>query len=216
MKLKRVLILIFATSFLTIGIYRFKLSRVLLTDSTTVAIQPFEFTDTEIMDSIAFHLTNNYGFRVIILPSVDLPQKAFVQVKSPRYRADILLKHLQEIIPDSVDYILGLTSKDISTTKRDDLGRIKKPESKYKDWGIFGLGYRPGNACVVSSFRLTSNRTKTINRLIKVCNHEIGHNLGLKHCTEGKNCVMDDANETIKTVDNGSSTLCDACYSKIH
>ena len=121
-----------------------------------------------------------------------------------------LLKYLKSIRPDSIDFMLGLTATDISTTKKDKLGRIKQPKSKYEDWGTFGLGYRPGSACVVSSYRL-SKPNKTIERLQKVVVHELGHNLGLKHCTSKLNCVMDDAAETIRTVDAGHITLCDKC-----
>ena len=54
-----------------------------------------------------------------------------------RYRADSLIRYLGRF--GSADTILiGLTNKDISTTK----GQIR-------DWGIMGLGYCPGTSCVV-------------------------------------------------------------------
>jgi archaemetzincin len=140
-----------------------------------------------------------------------LPPEAFVQIKSPRYRADSLLRFLLKVKPDTVDYMMGLTSHDISTTKRDKGGRMLKPESKYRDWGVFGLGFRPGYSCVISTYRIHhEDSRKYMDRLIKICIHEFGHNVGLHHCpTPG--CVMQDAVETIKTVDTGSRELCSWC-----
>ena len=116
--------------------------------------------------------------------------------------------------PDSVDYILGLTAHDISTTKRNENGLVKEPASKYEDWGVFGLGYMPGESCVVSTFRLTHPKAKAIDRLRKICIHELGHNMGLNHC-EDKGCVMTDAAETIKTIDHVTLRLCASCRKKL-
>ena len=71
---------------------------------------------------------------------------------------------------------LGITSYDISSTKNG------KP-----DFGIMGLGFRPGKACVASDFRL-----KDKSNFFKVVIHELGHTAGLHHCPE-KTCFMRDA-----------------------
>ena len=57
--------------------------------------------------------------------------------------------------------IIGLTSKDISVTK----GNIA-------DYGVMGLGYRPGNACVASNFRLSKSGES---QFYKIALHELGH-----------------------------------------
>lgn len=122
---------------------------------------------------------------------------------------------MRRIKPDTVSHILGLTKVDISVTKYGDDGEIKAPEHKYKDWGIFGLGFRPGASCVVSNYRLKhSNKQKYIDRLKKVTLHELGHNLGLPHCPD-KHCFMRDAAETIKTIDAVELNLCNLCFNKI-
>ena len=140
---------------------------------------------------------------------------AFVNIKSPRYRADSLLIDLFQNRPDSIDYLLGITSKDISTTKRDSKGNIRQPKSKYLDWGIFGLGYKPGVSCVISTYRLNNGKSDLlISRVQKIAVHEIGHNMGLDHC-ETEKCVMQDAVETISTVDNEGFELCERCYKKL-
>ncbi|NRD24436.1 matrixin family metalloprotease [Winogradskyella litoriviva] len=181
-----------------------------------IGIQPFGNIDQNSISVITKNLTKTYNCNVVVLNNKEIPNTAFVNIKSPRYRADSLLIHLIKIKPDSIDYILGVTSKDISITKRDSNGDIKKPENKYSDWGIFGLGYRPGQSCIISTFRLKNTKSETYkNRLRKISVHEIGHNLGLNHCPS-ENCVMQDAVETIKTVDKAGFGLCKKCLQKIN
>lgn len=138
-----------------------------------------------------------------------------MHLKTPRYRADSLLIDLAQHKPDSLDYIIGLTQVDISTTKRDAQGQILTPIEKYTDWGIFGLGYRPGPSCVVSTYRLKhTNHTTFVSRLKKIAIHEIGHNTGLPHCQASPHCVMQDAVESIRTIDAADMQLCKSCRLK--
>lgn len=180
-----------------------------------IAIQPFEDIPLQTVDSMSVALEKSYDAQVVILQERNLPKSAFINVKSPRYRADLLLTNLLEYKPDSMDYIIGVTKRDISTTKRNANGKVKHPESKYYDWGIFGLGSRPGKSCILSTFRLSNTSTSTFyDRIQKIAVHEIGHNLGLPHCSSSK-CVMQDAVETIKTVDSADKQLCKRCRGKI-
>lgn len=181
----------------------------------SIAIQPFEKLDQEVMDSISSRLGRAYNCNVVQLKSISLPQNAFIHVKSPRYRADSLLVYLKHIKPDSIAYIIGLTDKDISTTKRDKRGEVRQPEYKYQDWGVFGLGYRPGSSCVISTFRVhKTDRQTFIQRMQKIAIHEIGHNKGLSHCPS-VGCVMQDAAETIRTIDQVGFELCEKCKREI-
>lgn len=181
-----------------------------------IGLQPYGDFSQNYTDTISKTISTLYGFKVTILPAQKIPQSTFINVKSPRYRADKIIKILKKEKPDTLAYIMGLLEKDISTTKKDKNGKIKKPLSKYEDWGIFGLGYRPGVSSVVSCFRFkNSEKRKFIDRLKKICCHELGHNLGLKHCPD-KNCLMTDAAESIKTIDNVDLALCEKCYRKVH
>jgi archaemetzincin len=183
---------------------------------TTIGIQPYGDFDKSLIDTIKSIIGEVYDFEVKILKSKPLPKTAFVTIKSPRYRADSLIRILKREKPNGIDYVLGLTEVDISTTKRDKNGNIKKPVYKYIDWGLFGLGYVSGPTCIVSTFRLKStNQEKFIERLKKLCIHEIGHNLGLYHCNSNQNCILRDAAETIKTIDFVELSLCSECKSKI-
>jgi len=49
---------------------------------------------------------------------------------------------------------------------------------------------------------------------MRISTHEVGHVLGLPHCPTPK-CVMNDANESIKTIDKSTGDLCDKCWTEI-
>ncbi len=137
-------------------------------------------------------------------------------MKSPRYRADKMINLQKKNKVDSLDFVLGLTTKDISVTKKDKWGKIKTPNYKYADWGIMGLAYCPGNSCIVSTFRIQHPNSKThFTRFKKVAVHEFGHNLGLPHCPD-KTCVMTYAVESVKTIDNAKLALCGKCKAQLN
>lgn len=183
-----------------------------------VGIQPLGSISANEVDSVANAVEKMYGFESVILMPCELPHLAYTEVRYPRYRADSLVRWLPSIKPDSITYILGLTNKDISVTKYEaGTKEIKDPVWKYKDFGIFGLGSVGGVACVVSSNRLhkgVSDKT-FYTRLTRISCHEMGHVFGLRHCPKA-NCLMNDANESIKTIDNSTGVLCPACWAEIH
>jgi archaemetzincin len=86
--------------------------------------------------------------------------------------------------------------------------------------GAFNFVYGLGNAeksALVSYFRLRAefygekaNEKKLVERLTKECMHEIGHMLGMKHCTHavgGKPCAMTFSTD-IHEVDAKSDKFC--------
>ena len=180
-------------------------------NQSRIGVQPFTGVDPSMIEVVEHSIIDVYGFEVVVLPEIEMPPSAFIDVKSPRYRADTLIAFLKRTKTDSFDHIVGLTHHDISTTKRDKDGNVKTPPFKYEDWGVFGLGFRPGESCVVSTFRLNdADQEKYRSRVSKVSVHEIGHNLGLGHCSSS-DCVMQDAAERIATVDGVELNLCEAC-----
>lgn len=180
-----------------------------------VGIQLYDGFSKEKATDLAKTISEYYHFKTIILPEKDLPKSAFINIKSPRYRADSVIKIQKRSNFKNCDYILGLTDHDISITKKEADGSIKKPEWKYNDFGVMGLAYRPGNSAIISSFRLKNKDQKLFfERLKKVVIHEFGHNLGLPHC-KNKHCVMTSACEKISTIDNEKMSLCETCASKI-
>ena len=111
----------------------------------------------------------------ILRPAIPLPAFAFYAQRN-RYKADTIIRFLDQF-GNADTVIIGITDKDISTVK----GSIP-------DWGVMGLGNCPGNACVVSTFRLGNVH----DQLYKVALHELGHTQGLPHCPN-RTCYMRDA-----------------------
>lgn len=173
-----------------------------------VVLLPLGGVDDALIEAVVKGAEDCYHLKVVVLKGEDLPPETYYKPRK-RWRADKLLAWLEtrpELAEQGYVKIVGLTEKDISTTKGD-----------IEDWGVFGLGYLPGKACVVSTFRLGSKaepveaeRIKR-ERLVKVIIHEIGHNFALDHCPQAR-CTMQDATGSILTVDrwNGFCGKCTA------
>jgi archaemetzincin len=184
-------------------------------ETRQVALMPVGKCDPMCIKISREALKEQYDVAISVLPPTEMPTGAFVNIKAPRYRADSLIRFGQKIVPDTIDNIMLLTEQDISITKKDILGRTRLPRSKYEDWGVFGLAYHPGRSAVVSTYRLGGKtRLQWEERLRKIVVHEYGHNLGLPHC-ERESCVMRDAAESIRTIDEVGSGLCEQCKRKV-
>ncbi|MFH6968529.1 Zn-dependent protease [Flavobacterium sp. FlaQc-28] len=141
-----------------------------------IVIQPLGDFKTEQSQKV-FVGIKSINPNVILRPNISFPENSYYKPRN-RYRADSIIKSLKDKIgKDSV--IVGLSNRDISTTYK---GIV--------DWGVMGLGYRPGKACVVSDFRLSSKNKKE--QFHKLVLHELGHTEGLSHCSV-KTCLMRDA-----------------------
>jgi archaemetzincin len=170
-----------------------------------VAIQPLGAVDRAILDVIRTGIASAFQVDVRLLAERELPPEAYYKPRA-RYRAEKLLDFLLGLPAGSADKVVGITQKDISTTK-----------DEHEDWGIFGLGLVGGRVCVVSTFRLRKGPAREElfrARLMKVVNHELGHTFGLDHCP-APGCLMEDAGGSIRTVDRETGELCPACRARL-
>lgn len=180
-----------------------------------VGILPYNGISKNEIATISKTIESYYSVKTIVLAEKELPKTAFINIKSPRYRADSIIKFQDRNRPKTVDFVLGLINKDVSVTKHESNGTIKKPTWKYNDFGVMGLAYCPGKSAIVSTYRLKSkNKSLELERFKKVVIHELGHNLGLPHCPN-KNCLMTSAAEKIATIDNEKLQFCNACKKKL-
>lgn len=166
-----------------------------------VYVQPLGDIKKEYMDYLKTSVKEFYGYECVIKPKVPLTSDILAGSKT-RYEASKILNKF-----NSNQNTLIITEKDIAYRK----------SKEFPEWGIFGLGLRPGKTCVISTFRLKKkvSTQKMLERLKKVALHEIGHNLGLEHCKNDKECMMHDADGTIKQVDREKIWFCKKCWSLI-
>lgn len=129
-------------------------------------LQPLgDFTQKEanqLKKELEKHLVTIYLTEIEVPPKKDIP--AFCPYKpSNRYWTGKILGFLKQQNQESDFVTIGLTHRDISTSIHGN-----------DNYGIVGLLFHPGNACVVSTFRL-----KRRDVLWKVTTHEFLHSRGL-------------------------------------
>lgn len=166
-----------------------------------ITILPFAGIDKKTILEIKSGLEKRLQATVVLVEEKPVPAAAFYKPRQ-RYVADSLLIFLKQFNEGlgRAEKIVGITHKDISTTKK-----------LHFNWGIMGMGYCPGEACVISSFRpikKVRNREHFINRMVVLALHELGHTYSLPHCPNDS-CIMKDA-EGKMNLDNGE-TYCSKC-----
>jgi archaemetzincin len=168
---------------------------------TKINIQPLGAVYPVYINQIKKSVKSFYGFDCVVMPKKEITKDMLSRVTKRIDAKKALRNNL------SFDNILIITEKDICYNKNK-----SNPE-----WGIFGLGSQPGRTCIVSTFKLKRevSQQKTLERLEKVALHEIGHNLGLNHCTNNKECMMSAAKGTIRQVDNERVWFCEKCRKQI-
>lgn len=147
----------------------------------------YEVTSTALQQELAE--------KVIDAGSFQIPNTAFNPLRQ-QYDAMTIIDKLAAIKPSSRAVKLGIVSKDIYSHGMN---------------FIFGLADPLSHTALVSTYRL--NGINLHERIAKEVIHEIGHLLGLTHCSD-TSCVMCFSN-TIDDTDRKKQTLCSICRSKL-
>jgi archaemetzincin len=167
-----------------------------------VVLQPLSY-NSKLLSALKDSIPTYYPVAVTLADAVSLPASAWYTPRQ-RFKADSLLPFLLARKPQNARVIAGITDKDIS---------IKKGTNP--DYGVMGLGLQPGDACVISIFRLQKGSPSSsllFQRLLKTVLHEIGHNFGLPHCPN-RHCIMADAEGGLNQ--DNETGLCEACKKKL-
>lgn len=172
---------------------------------------------TKTISELKSHLQNAFkDYKIVTKEAKTLPKSLRSAMRPERFRADSILRYLNSNFDGQALKVILITDKGISCTKYSTIDgekKVKEPKWKYLDWGIFGLGACPGYTCVVSTKFLwarNANQKTFMQRLKNISVHELGHTFGLPHCPIEK-CVMNDANETIVTIDKSTGLFCAKC-----
>ncbi|OXA97350.1 Zn-dependent protease [Flavobacterium oncorhynchi] len=153
-------------------------------------LQIFFQLETKVLETVSNDIIPNHARRI-----GDVGQEQFLA-------GYILTDVLKEGSPDKRIALMAITEKDL----------YPKPEWNY----VFGLASYRDKIAVSSIYRMQKEAdfNLCLDRLLKICSHEIGHMFGLHHCIE-VNCVMNGTNSMIET-DRHSIRLCSLCQRKLY
>ena len=165
-------------------------------------VQVGRISDISLIDLSSF-LSKELSIVVQLKPPLVNPSEAYDSRRN-QYHSTRMLALLEHHL-DSVgaDRVLGITSSDLFVPGMD---------------FVFGEARCPGQAAVVSSFRLCQfnelgEEERFEPRIRKEAVHEIGHMLGLQHCSN-VNCVMH-FSKTLTDTDIKNDNYCSECQTQI-
>jgi archaemetzincin len=139
----------------------------------------------------------------VIKQPLPLPERAFDK-KRNQYSSNVILNEILGSWSKMPGYciILGVVDVDIFAAGLN---------------YVFGEAFAPGRAALISLWRLKpefygdkADLAVYIARSLKEAIHEVGHTLGLQHCSKSV-CVMHFSNSIFDT-DKKQSLFCDQCY----
>jgi archaemetzincin len=184
--------------------WQFSVTPASVPSEVSVLIVPLGDLDAELISDAQKGLETAYRIKVDVGQAQDVPGSAYYPPRN-RYRAEKIVEELQELSTKGTK-VLGLTSVDISTTK-----------GEHKDWGVIGLALLDGQGCVVSDYRIKGKGSEKLyrERWMKTVIHEVGHSLGLDHCTASQRCPMQEYEGSIRNTDRSGMLLCTSCRAKV-
>lgn len=170
-----------------------------------ISILPIGQVDTAILMRIKENLAQVFSDTTCLVIDEKLPlrEEAFDK-KRKQYRSNAILSEIQGYAVKKTDLnrVLGVVDADLFV-----------PELNF----IFGEAVCPGKAALISLWRLkpefygdAPNMELFSARALKEAIHELGHTLGLRHCSRSS-CVMHFSN-SISDTDIKQSLFCDQCY----
>lgn len=146
----------------------------------TVAFVSIDGADFKEIRQVEKNIESYYNSKAYRLPALETPDGVMKNGRDT-VLASSLLQHLKKVFSKSeFDKIVAVTEKPLYFSEH------------YTS--IRGLGTMEGKTAVVSTYKIKheagGDRKFYKSLLLKVSRHEIGHTLGLGHCSTESKCVM--------------------------
>jgi archaemetzincin len=161
-----------------------------------IALVPFG--NKEIAEHVFFEIPNflPFNFKLDFLDPLPIPDGSYNPYRG-QYKSTAFIEVLKALAQlNNFSKVIGIASVDIYCKNA---------------LFVFGHAELNGVSAVVSVYRLNEDG-KVIERTIKEVLHELGHLMGLKHCTN--NCVMRFC-ENPEQIDGKSPHFCRSCLEKL-
>jgi len=172
-----------------------------------IAILRIGSVDMDVVESIQRELCDKFpGTTCEILEhTMPVPQDVY-NASRHQYHSTSILARIQDYVEKpQADRVLGVTEVDLYV-----------PHLNF----VFGEAQCPGRSAVISLFRLrpefygrSPNRNLFVERSVKEAVHEVGHTLGLGHCSNSA-CIMFFSND-IQMTDTKKLKFCEKCWPKV-
>jgi archaemetzincin len=170
-----------------------------------IGVLPIGQVDTVVMMRLKENLERFFPGTTCLVVDEKIPlQEETFDEKRKQYRSNAILSEVQSYAVKKIglNRILGVVDADIFV-----------PELNF----VFGEATCPGKTALISLWRLkpefygaAPDNELFLERAVKEAVHELGHTLGLRHCSRSS-CVMHFSN-SISDTDIKQSVFCDKCY----
>lgn len=155
-----------------------------------------DYSVEELRDRVASKFPN---YQVRRLEPIDTIAMAFDSFRKQYHSTRILVALEENIQAVRTEYVLGVVGFDLFV-----------PGMNF----VFGEARCPGRVAVISTYRLRAEDSNLFgSRLVKEAVHEIGHMLGMKHCSR-PSCVMY-FSERLADTDRKGDSFCSECEPKM-
>jgi len=163
-----------------------------------ISIVKTKEVEDKVINHLILRLKEIFKVEVLFIGSFEIPDEAY-NFSRNQYYSTLILDYLNIKFPLKSGILLAVVDIDLFA-----LGLNF----------IFGEANILTKKAIISIYRLKHKDERIfLSRVTKEAVHEIGHLLGLKHCSN-PNCVMFFSNSILDT-DRKSEVFCDLCRSKI-
>lgn len=163
--------------------------------SQTITIIPLGNVDNSLLKAVGKSIDDFYGYDCVIGDKQDVTPDLLSRYGT-KYDANKILNKF-----GTTGHVLIISEYQVIILER---GVIET--------SVWGLANCPGRVCLASIYHLNSDSTELFyERVSKVCLHEVGHNIGYKHCTTTYKCIMNEVTRGLRELDGQEIWMCDDC-----